>query len=343
MAGEQIPVIDISNIDEASGAQLVDAVHDWGFAFIKGSNTGFSAPLIDRLFELSGTLFKLPSEEKESCAISSNNKGWSRLHSETLDPKNQKKGDLKEAFNFGEFVNGKAQQPIPPSLAHKEAEIGDFADRCSGLCMQLLRLFALGLKISETDGGQAWFARHHDASKGPSGSILRLLYYPAPGACLPDTDASALRAGAHSDYGSITLLFQRSSQPGLEVLSPQTDWSSVPVWPPGTEGDQYPPILVNVGDLLSYWTNGFLKSTVHRVVFPPNGGSTDRYSVAYFCHPANDTKLAPVPSEVVTTALASTGTNRDVLTGSRTLTAEDHLRSRLAATYGWEKGRNGES
>lgn len=146
-----------------------------------------------------------------------------------------------------------------------------------------------------------------------------------------------------ASLGSITLLFQRSAQPGLEVLSPQAHWSSVPVWPPGTEEDQYPPILVNVGDLLSYWTNGFLKSTVHRVVFPPNGASTDRYSVAYFCHPANDTKLAPVPSEVVTAALDSTGIKQDVLGGSRTLTAEDHLRSRLAATYGWEKGADGES
>ena len=52
MAGEQIPVIDISSINEISGARIVDAVHQWGFAFIKGSDIGFTARLIDRMFEL---------------------------------------------------------------------------------------------------------------------------------------------------------------------------------------------------------------------------------------------------------------------------------------------------
>ncbi|KAL8683778.1 MAG: hypothetical protein Q9186_000264 [Xanthomendoza sp. 1 TL-2023] len=160
--------------------------------------------------------------------------------------------------------------------------------------MQLLRLFALGLKIDEAEGGQA------------------------------------------CDYGSITLLFQRSSQPGLEVLSPQAKWSSVPVWPPGTEKDEYPPILVNVGDLLSYWTNGFLKSTVHRVVFPPSGATSDRMSMAYFCHPVNATKLTPVPSQIVSNASASARAE-EAVTGSGAMTAEEHLRSRLAATYGWDK------
>lgn len=89
-----------------------------------------------------------------------------------------------------------------------------------------------------------------------------------------------IRAGAHSDYGSITLLFQRASQPGLEILTPSCSWSPVSVYPPGTENDSFPPILVNIGDLMHFWTNGLLKSTVHRVVFP-EGKSQDRYSVGY--------------------------------------------------------------
>ena len=52
MADEQIPVIDISSINEISGTRIVDAVHKWGFAFIKGSDIGFTASLIDRMFEL---------------------------------------------------------------------------------------------------------------------------------------------------------------------------------------------------------------------------------------------------------------------------------------------------
>ncbi|KAL8722953.1 MAG: hypothetical protein Q9225_000645 [Loekoesia sp. 1 TL-2023] len=143
------------------------------------------------------------------------------------------------------------------------------------------------------------------------------------------------KQAAEQVVGSITLLFQRSSQPGLELLSPHGGWYPVPVQPPGTEHDPFPPILVNVGDLLSYWTNGFLKSTVHKVVFPPDKQTTDRYSIAYFCHPANETRLTPVPSELVAKASASQEMQKE-FTGSHIMTAEEHLRSRLAATYGWD-------
>ncbi|KAL8972737.1 MAG: hypothetical protein Q9183_000388 [Haloplaca sp. 2 TL-2023] len=132
------------------------------------------------------------------------NKGWSAMHSETLDPRSQKNGDFKEAFNFGEFVGGKAQQPLPKELVTQEPEISNFAGKCRDLCKQLLELFALGLKIDSHEGGQAWFARHHEATRGASGSILRFLHYPASashevGAYDPDD----VRAGAHSDYGKL--------------------------------------------------------------------------------------------------------------------------------------------
>ena len=133
--------------------------------------------------------------------------------------------------------------------------------------------------------------------------------------------------------GSITLLFQRASEPGLEVLGPQDEWSPVPVYPMGTEKDPFPPILVNVGDLLSYWTNGFLKSTVHRVVLPPESRTAARYSIAYFCHPVNQTRLTAVPSPLI----SGYKTLSEVSVSSREMTAEEHLKDRLAVTYGWDK------
>lgn len=153
-----------------------------------------------------------------------------------------------------------------------------------------------------------------------------------------------IRAGAHSDYGSITLLFQRPGQPGLEIIPPQTmtkgekdftskaAWTPVPVYPPGTENDPSPPILVNIGDLLSHWTNNLFKSTVHRVVFPTGGkdGGEDRYSVAYFGHPLGSTVLEEVPSEKVK-ALAKDGPAGGKV---EAMTADEHLMSRLKATYG---------
>ncbi|KAI9871265.1 MAG: hypothetical protein M1830_003133, partial [Pleopsidium flavum] len=146
-----------------------------------------------------------------------------------------------------------------------------------------------------------------------------------------------VRAGAHSDYGTVTLLFQRRSQPGLEILTPTSTWSPVPVTPPGTETDLLPPILINIGDLLSYWTNGVLKSTVHRVILPKEArrGGQDRYSIAYFCHPANETDLVPVPSRLVVRKAGEDGC--DGGKERRVMTAKEHLNSRLAATYGWDK------
>lgn len=159
-----------------------------------------------------------------------------------------------------------------------------------------------------------------------------------------------MRAGAHSDYGSITLLFQRPGQPGLEILTPEGSWAPVPIIPDQNSADPFPPILVNIGDLLSYWTDGLLKSTVHRVVFPlaeqrsPNPQA--RYTLVYFCHPVDETELVPVPSHVVaghrertdvTATVGFGGGAGNLEPGKRPLTAAEHLQSRLAATYGFTK------
>lgn len=254
------------------------------------------------------------------------------MHSETLDPKTQKRGDFKEAMNFGEFTNGKAQQPLPPSLASHEAELNHFGILCHELCIKLLRLFALGLKIDPNEGGKKWFSSRHDPSQGSSGSVLRLLHYPAVETDKSNLDTTIdIRAGAHSDYGSLTLLFQRVAQPGLEILTPSSSWSPVPVHPPGTEDDLFPPILVNIGDLMHFWTNGLLKSTVHRVVFP-EGESDNRYSIAYFCHPLDHIEIEAVPSDMIRDRKTENSQQR-----VEKVTAEGYLKKRLAETYGWSK------
>jgi hypothetical protein len=124
----------------------------------------------------------------------------------------------------------------------------------------------------------------------------------------------------------------------------------VPIIPDGHDGSPFPPILVNIGDLLSYWTDGLLKSTVHRVVFPlaeqqcPN--PRDRYTLVYFCHPVDATELIPVPSGVVERHREVVGGVEQVGfgggagslgPGKKALTAHEHLMSRLEATYGFSK------
>ncbi|KAL2381686.1 hypothetical protein RJ035_006354 [Blastomyces gilchristii] len=367
-AAVQLPVINISKATPAVGKAMIDAATKYGFFYVDSASSYFSSDDVEGAFAMAREFFASPYEEKAVVAIGTNNRGWSGMHAETLDPKHQQRGDFKEAMNFGEFKDNKPQQELPKSLVHHEAELACFMDLCRKTCNRILALLALGLDIPEN-----WFTSRHDPAVGPSGCTFRFLYYPSI-----DSPASStfkhgvdVRAGAHSDYGSITLLFQRDGQPGLEILTPTGGWAPVPVRPAVSGSDSgsgadaiFPPILINIGDLLSFWTAGLLKSTVHRVVFPQElqqqqqqqqqgvemdegDRSRDRYSMAYFCHPVNNTELVPVPSQLVEERrkqnMMSTTDGRQRLgdnggnsgdAGEVPLTAREHLAGRLAATYG---------
>ncbi|KAJ5120672.1 Oxoglutarate/iron-dependent dioxygenase [Penicillium bovifimosum] len=358
----ELPVIDISNPhDPAVGKAMLEAAAKYGFLYVNSKGTDFTVEDVDHAFGLSKKFFASPPEEKETCRIQPNNRGWSGMHTETLDPEHQRTGDFKEAMNFGDFKDGKAQQPLPPSLSPHEAEINSFAELCNKTCNRVLTLLALGLEIDPT-----FFTTRHDPKTGQTGSILRYLYYPSITSTATATynHETDVRAGAHSDYGSITLLFQRPGQPGLEIKNTDGTWAPVPIVPGtgdgtgigdgiGTSEGQYPfpPILVNIGDLLSYWTDGLLKSTVHRVVFPAAERQSltprDRYTIVYFCHPVDETELVPVPSAVVAAhrkgkrvdggRVGFGGGAGDLEEGKRALTAHGHLMARLGATYAFEK------
>lgn len=143
----------------------------------------------------------------------------------------------------------------------------------------------------------------------------------------------------------MTLLFQKPSQPGLEVRTPENTWAPVAVIPEGYHSTTFPPILVNIADLMSYWTNGLLKSTVHRVIFPKDAkkGGEDRYSIVYFCHPGHDVELVPVPSDIVKQHTLKGDENVGYgggATNKRAITAKEHLLKRLDATYQYRKEKD---
>lgn len=106
-----------------------------------------------------------------------------------------------------------------------------------------------------------------------------------------------------------------------------------------------------MGDLFEFWTNGLFRSAVHRVVFPKEArrGGEDRYSIAFFCHPVDETVLEAVPSEMVSSRKAIHGFGHGNGAGKieengKVITAKEHLQQRLKATYLslYEKERNAE-
>ncbi|EXJ84488.1 hypothetical protein A1O3_05156 [Capronia epimyces CBS 606.96] len=327
----RLPVINISEFSVGVGKQLLDAAIRYGFLYIDTDGTGFTESMVDREFELSRNFFALPEAQKKKCLIDETNRGWTGMHGEILDPKTQRKGDFKEAFNMGEFLNGEPRQPMPQALEPHIKELADFERTCKKVSDRILDLLGLGLEVDEPD----FFSSRHTQ---PSGCTVRFLHYPSISADVDYHPEVDIRAGAHSDYGSITLLFQRPSQPGLQIMTSDQMWAPVPVIPDGYTSATFPPILVNIADLLSYWTNGLLKSTIHRVIFPqdsgPGGG--DRYSIVYFCHPGNDVELVPVPSKLVAAHVLEDGTQVGYGGGAatkRAITAKEHLNNRLQATY----------
>jgi isopenicillin N synthase-like dioxygenase len=101
-------------------------------------------------------------------------------------------------------------------------------------------------------------------------SSLRVIDYPAGG-------GSGARAGAHRDYGCLTII--RSDGGGLEAQTRDGEWLAVEA-PPGG-------LVVNVGDLMQRWTGDRWVSTLHRVV-GTEGASPRRQSLVFFHNPRTD-------------------------------------------------------
>ena len=160
------------------------------------------------------------------------------------------------------FVFAENQWPqVPPDFQQAWETCYQAMSLFSG---RLMKLFALALKLP-----QNYFEEY---LRQPI-SALRANHYPA---LLKTPLEGQLRAGAHSDYGSLTLLFQEEGLSGLEILNRQKEW--VPVKP------CKPDIIVNLGDLMERWTNGHWVSTLHRVVTPDSkkDSSHSRMSLVFF-------------------------------------------------------------
>ncbi|KAA8652590.1 hypothetical protein EYZ11_002382 [Aspergillus tanneri] len=294
-----IPIIDFSPFRSGTPADkhavavsIVDAFKSSGFLYLK--DHGIPSSVVSEVFGSSARFFARPQNQKDSLGWTTPqaNRGYVKTGQEKLTLPGeeiiQATPDLKETMEIGrEGVDGLPNH-WPDDMddegkRFKEAMLS-FFDMCKSLHMKLMRAIALGMSLPE---------HFFDSYVDQGDNTLRLLHYPAVSRDVFKANPSQVRAGEHSDYGSITLLFQ-DGRGGLQARSPKGTFVNVmPI------ADT---VVINAGDLLSRWSNDVIKSTRHRVVEPPKTVDDgvidtypDRYSVAYFCNPNFNKFIEAIP------------------------------------------------
>jgi isopenicillin N synthase-like dioxygenase len=294
-AARTIPVIDFSGSfsptpdDRRKVAwEIHKACRETGFFYI--ANHGVPQALIDAQFECARRFFALSLADKMALHMrnSASTAGYEPIGGQILDSQDATAAkappDLKESFYCAmelpedhpwarKKIRGFGHNQWPAALPGFRAQMLAYQAAVRELGDRVLAMLALSLELDEL-----FFVPFYDMP----GTTLRLLRYPPqPAAAL----ANQLGAGAHTDWGGITLLAQ-DELGGLEVRNVEGDWIEArPI--PGT-------FVINLGDLMQRWTNGLYRSNMHRV--RNNSSTRDRYSVPFFYSPRPDSRIECMPT-----------------------------------------------
>ncbi len=289
-----IPVIDIGPYlesgEEGKGRiarEIAAACTEAGFFCITGH--GVSEDLIARTRRAAVEFFALPLAEKRRILRPANRVGRGyypfadRSLAHTLGEETPP--DLQEAFAMGppdipddDYYRGEvaayffAENRYPARPGDFRKTVDDYFRALAGLCDRLMGAMALALGLRED-----FFADRIDRPA----CGLRLIRYPAQTAA---PESRQLRAGAHTDYGTLTVLRGDDAPGTLQIKLPQGGWTDL--HPPGDA------FVCNLGDAMARWTGGRWASTLHRVANPPAGApQRDRLSLVFFHQPNYDALL----------------------------------------------------
>jgi isopenicillin N synthase-like dioxygenase len=286
-----VPVIDIAGWRHGGDAKRAiarafgDALERTGFAVIAGH--GIAEPLVLDTYRVVKEFYALPLVEKLRFAPPepAKTRGYLAVGVEsvaaTLD--DQRPADLCEALVFRSILResrtpggvGNIYPDRPPMLRR---QVHDYFWALQELATRLNRIAAVALDLPEN---------YFDPYYGDPGLVMRFVNYPdQPNEPMP----GQLRYGAHHDYGGLTILRQDDAPGGLQICDAAGTWHDVP---PLAES-----FVINVGDLMSHWTNGRWRSTLHRVINPPRHptGSTQRLSMVMFTAPSDDAEIMCLPT-----------------------------------------------
>lgn len=264
-----IPVIDYTS--DTILEEIRDAYTSVGFAVFKNCLTVRDQQTMRYWFKKMKKFFELELEEKQKYKYQTeNNLGYSIMGAENVDPTAPK--DMKESFNYN---NTRMPEELWPREVEGFKQIGLETIRIADdLTLRILSKFDTIL-----DTGTTLVDAHQDPY-----NTTRVIHYPAYTGPLEDKQ---MRIGEHSDYGTITLLWQINDVPGLEVQDLEGSWHAVPYANDG--------VVVNIGDLLQRWTNDYFVSTKHRVV--NSHIDQTRYSMPHFVDPTPGTMIVNLRDE----------------------------------------------
>ena len=300
----EIRRIDLSNFERRKpeiADQLWAAATDIGFFQV--ANHGIALAEIRRAFAMTEAFFALPEAVKARHPLKRGfNSGWesrAQVRPSTGTP------DQKESYQITR-PHMEGLWPGEEVLAGFQQTMLDFEAQAWQVAMRILSCFADKMGFDSE-----FFTRAHDPSVPAYQSTLRMLHYFA----IDPAERNKLdlwRAGAHTDFDCLTLLFQQAGQGGLQVC-PGKD-REAQQWTPIEPADDV--ITCNIGDMLMRWSDDRLQSNFHRVKNPrPDEYQGARYSLAFFAQ-----------------------ANRDVMIESpagkyEPITAEDYLYRRVNANF----------
>jgi isopenicillin N synthase-like dioxygenase len=317
MSELNLPVLDLSLLDQGPDAaarfrdELRAATHDVGFFYLTG--TGVSPELEAGLLRAAKDFFALPEADKLSIenVTSPHFRGYTRVGGE----RTQGRVDWREQIDIGPereaIVGGPGYNRLvgpnlwPAAQPELEDVVTEWHDHLTGVARKLLRAWALALGAEEQ-----YFDRHF----GDPQTLIKIVRYPGK-----DDPTPQQGVGAHKDSGVLTLLWVEPGKGGLQVER-DGEWVDAPPVPGA--------FVVNIGELLEYATQGYLRATNHRVISPrfPD----ERISVPFFFNPALDARLPIIdlPAEL---AAAARGVEDDPTNPIHATYGENALKSRLRA------------
>ena len=290
----ELVTINLSLFDTPDGkhklaAQLKHAISTVGFFYV--TNFGLSESEVDEQFALAQQMFSLSESEKQPYRVDPSKQGF--FGWKPRGSRKQQHGlvDSLELYDDPKWNDVYRSRPRPPPLA-------DSSDKCKAFQRHmhfyvLRRLLILSAIIMELPDEEALW-RLHDYESQSQCHLRYMLYHPRSPEELAIMKEHNIEHNVygHTDFGTFTLLM-RQPVAALQVRPyGQEEWK----WVKPLKGS----ITVNVADTLSFLTGGYLESSIHRVVLPPEDQRhVPRYGVIYFSGPNDDTLLKPVKSPLL--------------------------------------------